>query len=121
MLRSLIYFVVSRWRCGLRTADNDDLSRDVELLILRHRLCLLARGRRPSLRRTDRLLLAAAIYSRPKTRGAGTNGEVSTKRAYHAKCHAHAIPGASQAPSGLRVRRRRPHGRGRGGHAPSSP
>lgn len=65
MLRSLVYFVVSRWLFGWRTADNDDLSRDVELLIL-HRLCVFARGRRSSLRRTDRLLQAAAMSSRPE-------------------------------------------------------
>jgi putative transposase len=68
MLLSLLYFVVRRLLgAGLRRG-RDDLARDVELLVLRHQLSVLARGRRPPLRRTDRLLLAAASRLLPRDR-----------------------------------------------------
>jgi len=60
MLLSLVYFAV---RCLLRTfapASSDELSQEIEILILRHQLRVLARGRRMPLRRRDRVLLAAA-------------------------------------------------------------
>jgi putative transposase len=61
MLLSLVYFVV---RCLLRfltrSGERDDAAREIEILVLRHQLRVLARGRRMPLRRRDRLLLAAA-------------------------------------------------------------
>ena len=60
MLLSLIYFAVRRLLCLLATGDRDDAARDVEILVLRHQLRLLSRGRRLPLRRSDRILLAAA-------------------------------------------------------------
>jgi len=61
MLLSLVYFVVCRL-LHLLTLDceRDDLAREIEILVLRHQLRVLGRGRRLPLRRRDRLLLAAA-------------------------------------------------------------
>ena len=55
MLLSLLYLAVSRL-LGLLTAgdDRDRVARDVELLVLRHQLRVLSRGRRLPLRRPDR-------------------------------------------------------------------
>ncbi len=43
-----------------RRCYSDDVARDVQILVLRHQLCVLGRGRRLTLRRRDRILLAAA-------------------------------------------------------------
>ena len=61
MLLSLVYFAV-RHLLRLLTAgrDPDDVARDVEILVLRHQLRVLSRGRRVPLGRCDRILLAAA-------------------------------------------------------------
>jgi hypothetical protein len=64
MLLSLVYFVV---RCLLRlltrSGERDDAAREIEILVLRHQLRVLVRGRRTPLRRRDRILLAAARTS----------------------------------------------------------
>ena len=61
MLLSLVYFAVRRL-LRLLTAgrDRDHVVRDLELLVLRHQLRVLGRGRRLPLQRRDRILLAAA-------------------------------------------------------------
>ena len=61
MLFSLVYFAVCRLLHLLTLGcERDDLAREIEILVLRHQLRVLARGRRMPLRRRDRLLLAAA-------------------------------------------------------------
>jgi transposase len=61
MLLSLVYFAVRRLLRLLSGGDErDDLAREIEILLLRHQLRVLARGRRMPLRRRDRVLLAAA-------------------------------------------------------------
>jgi putative transposase len=62
MLLSLVYFAVRRLLSLLtRGSQGDDVAREIEILVLRHQLHVLARGRRMPLRRRDRVLLAAAI------------------------------------------------------------
>ncbi|OFW57590.1 MAG: hypothetical protein A2133_03405 [Actinobacteria bacterium RBG_16_64_13] len=66
MLLSLVYFAV---RCLLRlltVRDRGDAAREIEILVLRHQLCVLSRGRRLALRRSDRILLAAASRLLPR-------------------------------------------------------
>ena len=67
MLLSLLYFALRRL-LRLLTAGGDraDVARDVELLVLRHQLRVLSRGRRRPLRRRDRILLAAASGLLPR-------------------------------------------------------
>jgi putative transposase len=61
MLLSLLYFAVRRLlRLLTRDSAGDDVAREIEILVLRHQLRVLARGRRMPLRRRDRVLLAAA-------------------------------------------------------------
>lgn len=61
MLLSLVYFAVRRLlRLLSGGGERDDLAREIEILVLRHQLRVLARGRRLPLRRRDRILLAAA-------------------------------------------------------------
>ena len=61
MLLSLVYFAVRRLlRLLTRGGERDEVAREIEILVLRHQLRVLARGRRMPLRRRDRLLLAAA-------------------------------------------------------------
>jgi hypothetical protein len=61
MLLSLVYFAVRRLlRLLSKGSERDDLAREIEILVLRHQLRVLARGRRLRLSRPDRLLLAAA-------------------------------------------------------------
>src|SRR5664280_2481443 len=67
MLLSLLYFAL-RQLLRLLTAggDRDDVARDVEILVLRHQLRVLSRGRRLPLQRRDRILLAAAAGLLPR-------------------------------------------------------
>ncbi|MCL5736136.1 MAG: integrase core domain-containing protein [Actinobacteria bacterium] len=67
MLLSLVYFVVRRL-LRLLTAGGDraDVARDVEILVLRHQLCVLSRGRRLRLKRRDRILFVAASRLLPR-------------------------------------------------------
>ena len=69
MLLSLVYFAVRRL-LHLLTARGDraDVARDVEILVLRHQLRVLSRSRRLPLRRSDRILLAAAGSLLPRER-----------------------------------------------------
>jgi len=61
MLLSLVYFAVRRLlRLLSKGSERDDLAREIEILVLRHQLRVLARGKRMPLRRRDRLLLEAA-------------------------------------------------------------
>ena len=61
MLLSLVYFAVRRLlRLLSKGGERGDAAREIEILVLRHQLGVLARGRRLPLRRRDRLLLAAA-------------------------------------------------------------
>lgn len=65
---SLVFFVPRRLLWALVSSGRDELARDVELLVHRHQLRVLSRGRCPSLCRTDRLLLAAASPLLPRDR-----------------------------------------------------
>jgi hypothetical protein len=58
MLLSLVYFAVGRLLRLLTARDHDDAAREIEILVLRHQLCVLSTGRRLSPRRCDRILLA---------------------------------------------------------------
>ena len=60
MLFSQLYFALRRLLRILSPASGDELSPEIELVVLRHQLRVLARGRRLPLRRRDRVLLAAA-------------------------------------------------------------
>ena len=62
MLLSLVYFAVRRLLRLLAGGGKPDdaAAREIEILVLRHQLRVLARGRRLRLSRPDRLLLAAA-------------------------------------------------------------
>jgi len=67
MLLSLLYFAVCRLLRLLTAGRNrDDATREIEILVLRHQLRVLGRGRRLSLRRRDRILLAAASRLLPR-------------------------------------------------------
>jgi len=66
MLLSLLYFTVSRLLRLLTAGDHDDAAREIEILVLRHQLRVLGRGRRLSLGRRDRILLAAASRLLPR-------------------------------------------------------
>jgi hypothetical protein len=66
MLLSLVYFAVGRLLRLLSPRDCDDAAREIEILVLRHQLCVLSRGRRLPLRRRDRILLAAASRLLPR-------------------------------------------------------
>ena len=61
MLPSLLYFAVRRLlRLLTRGREDHDAAREIEILVLRHQLPVLARGRSMPLQRRDRVLLAAA-------------------------------------------------------------
>jgi len=61
MLLSLVYFAVRRLlRLLTRGREDNDAAREIEVLVLRHQLRVLARGRSMPLQRRDRVLLAAA-------------------------------------------------------------
>ena len=67
MLLSLAYLAVRRLlRLLTAGGDRDDVARDVEILVLRHQLRVLSRGRHLPLRRRDRILLAAASRLLPR-------------------------------------------------------
>jgi putative transposase len=66
MLLSLLYFAVRRLLRLLTAQDRDDAAREIEILVLRHQLRVLSRGRRLPLRRNDRILLAAASRLLPR-------------------------------------------------------
>jgi transposase len=67
MLLSLLYFALRRLlRLLTATGGRDDAARDIELLVLRHQLRVLGRGRHLRLRRRDRLLLGAASGLLPR-------------------------------------------------------
>ena len=66
MLLSLVYFAVRRLLRLVTARDRDDAAREIAILVLRHELCVLSRGRRLSLRRRDRILLAAASRLLPR-------------------------------------------------------
>jgi putative transposase len=64
MLFSLLYFLVRRLLRAGRRADNE---RDIEVLVLRHQVRVLRRQAKPArLRRSDRVLLAAASRVLPR-------------------------------------------------------
>jgi putative transposase len=61
MLLSLVYFAVRRLlRLLTRGSEGEEVAREIEILVLRHQLRVLGRGRWMPLRRRDRVLLAAA-------------------------------------------------------------
>lgn len=60
MLLSLVYLAVRRLLRLLTEGDRTNAARDIEILVLRHQLRVLSRGRRLRLQRRDRILLAAA-------------------------------------------------------------
>ena len=66
MLLSLVYLAVRRLLRLLTEGDRPNAARDIEILVLRHQLRVLSRGRRLRLRRRDRILLAAASRLLPR-------------------------------------------------------
>jgi len=67
MLLSLLYFAVGRLlRLLTAGGDRHDAAREIEILVLRHQLRVLSRGRRLPLKRRDRILLAAASGLLPR-------------------------------------------------------
>jgi putative transposase len=67
MLFALLYLVVRRLFGLAGGSGSEDLSRDVEILVLRHQLKVLRRqAGRPRLRRLDRVVLAAASRVLPR-------------------------------------------------------
>ena len=69
MLLLLLYLAVRRLlRLLTMGGDRDQVARGVELLVLRHQLRVLSRGRRLQLQRRDRILLAAASRLLPRER-----------------------------------------------------
>jgi transposase InsO family protein len=66
MLLSLLYFAVCRLLHLLFPRDDDSAAREIEILVLRHQLRVLSRGRRLPLKRGDRILLAAASRFLPR-------------------------------------------------------
>ena len=66
MLLSLVYLAIRRLLRLLTEGDRTDAARDIEILVLRHQLRVLSRGRRLRLRRRDRILLAAASRLLPR-------------------------------------------------------
>src|SRR5438132_14198766 len=65
MLFSLLYLLLRRL-VGTRQRPKEE--RDIELLVLRHQVKVLRRKvKRPALRRSDRLLLAAASRRLPRS------------------------------------------------------
>jgi putative transposase len=67
MLSSLLYFAVCRLlRVLTLGGGRDGAAREIEILVLRHQLRVLSRGRRLRLRRRDRILLAAASRLLPR-------------------------------------------------------
>ena len=58
MLFALVYLLL-RWLFQLVADSSNDLTRDVEVVVLRHQLMVLKRqAGRPRLRRRDRLFMA---------------------------------------------------------------
>ena len=69
MLLSFLYLALRQLLRLLTAGGNrDDAARDVELLVLRHQLRVLSRGRQLPLRRRDRILLAATGSLLPRER-----------------------------------------------------
>lgn len=69
MLVALLYFAVGRLlRLLTLGGDRDGADRDIAILVLRHQLQVLSRGRRLQLLRRDRVLLAAASRLLPRER-----------------------------------------------------
>ena len=69
MLLSLVYFALRQLLRRLSVGgDRDHGACDVELVVLRHELRVLFRGRRPRLQRWDRILRAAAAGLVPRDR-----------------------------------------------------
>jgi putative transposase len=67
MLLSLLYFALRRLlRLLTASGDRDDTAREIEILVLRHQLRVLSRGRRLRLGRRDRILFAAASGLLPR-------------------------------------------------------
>jgi hypothetical protein len=69
MLTSLLYLLVRRLLVLLMPTGRDPLSQETEILVLRHRLQVLRRqAKRPSFRRSDRMLRAAMARLLPRDR-----------------------------------------------------
>lgn len=68
MLFAFAYLLL-RWLFQLVTRSSNDLTRDVEVVVLRHQLMVLRRQvGRPHLRRRDRLFMAALSRALPRAR-----------------------------------------------------
>ena len=66
MLFALLYLVVRRVFGLAGGSGSEDLSKDVEILVLRHQLKVLRRqAGRPRLRRLDRVVLARRVGCSP--------------------------------------------------------
>ena len=80
MLLSLVYFAVRRL-LGLPTRgdERDDVAREIEILLLRHQLRVLTRGRRMPLRHRDR-----SCWPRPLSSRGGIAGTRS--RSHRRRC-----------------------------------
>jgi len=65
---ALVYLLL-RWLFQLVARSSDDLTRDVEVVVLRHQLKVLRRQvGRPHLRRRDRLFMVALSRALPRAR-----------------------------------------------------
>jgi putative transposase len=68
MLFALLYFALRRFLGLMSVSDSSDVSKDIEILVLRHQLGVLGRrGLQGRLRRLDRVLLAAASRAIPRS------------------------------------------------------
>jgi putative transposase len=62
-------YLLLRWLFQLVTRSSNDLTRDVEVVVLRHQLKVLKRQvSKPRLRRRDRLFMAAMSRALPRAR-----------------------------------------------------
>jgi len=78
MLPSLLYFAVRRLlRLLTRGREDHDAAREIEILVLRHQLPVLARGRSMPLQRRDRVLLAVASGLLRRERWPGWPGQLN--------------------------------------------
>ena len=68
MLFALLYFALRRFFWLMSVSESSDVSKDIEILVLRHQLRVLGRrAGRLRLRRLDRVFLAAASRVLPRS------------------------------------------------------
>ena len=109
MLLSLVYFAVRRLLRLLTARDRDDAAREIEILVLRHQLCVLSRGRRLPLRRSDRILLAAASRLLPREMWRSFPVSPQTVLRWHRELVRRKWTYQHKRPAGRELRMRRRH------------